>query len=135
MSATPNTTARTPLASTSTSTRQPFTTTTTTQSVKTVLPFTIPPAKPFSTLCNKGGFQHLSATAHTSTSTFGSFGGFFKTRVACQQLCKINYQEKCFGYMYETQKRGTCTIFTLLIDFNIYETSNFKASVFKKCSA
>uniref|UniRef100_A0AC35GMA6 Apple domain-containing protein n=1 Tax=Panagrolaimus sp. PS1159 TaxID=55785 RepID=A0AC35GMA6_9BILA len=93
------------------------------------------PKKPFSTICNKGGFQQLSATANTSISTLGHFGGYFVTLVACQQLCKKNYQEKCFGYMYEAKNRGTCTIFTVPINYNIYETRNSKAVIFRKCSA
>uniref|UniRef100_A0A914Z498 C6 domain-containing protein n=1 Tax=Panagrolaimus superbus TaxID=310955 RepID=A0A914Z498_9BILA len=63
----------------------------------------------------------------------GSFAGYFKTRVECQKLCKQNYQEKCYGYMYEPQKRGTCSIFQYSLNANFYNSPNSKVSLFKKC--
>uniref|UniRef100_A0AC34FYP4 Apple domain-containing protein n=1 Tax=Panagrolaimus sp. ES5 TaxID=591445 RepID=A0AC34FYP4_9BILA len=119
----------------------PFITTTTPknmfESTRTTVPWTMAPtAKPYSTVCNIGGFQQLSANADTSmTKSGGSFGGYFKTRVACQQLCKRNYQEKCLGYMFEPKNRGTCTIYQYLFNTNIYNSPNSKAVLFKNCNA
>uniref|UniRef100_A0AC34GRN2 Apple domain-containing protein n=1 Tax=Panagrolaimus sp. ES5 TaxID=591445 RepID=A0AC34GRN2_9BILA len=103
-------------------------------STRIPIPWTTPTIPPFSTVCNKGGFQQLSVAADPTTSKSGTFGGYFKTRAACQQFCKRNYQERCFGYMYEPKKRGTCTIFQYSINTNIYEIRNSEVSVFKKCT-
>uniref|UniRef100_A0A914P9B9 Uncharacterized protein n=1 Tax=Panagrolaimus davidi TaxID=227884 RepID=A0A914P9B9_9BILA len=63
----------------------------------------------------------------------GKFAGYFQSRIGCQRLCNQNYKEKCYGYMYEPQNRGTCTIFQKGFSGKISETLNSKSSVYRKC--
>jgi hypothetical protein len=122
----------------STSTMLPFTFTTTPKNIlstRTTIPYTLTSTVPVLTKCNKGGFQQLSAAADPSILNLGTFAGYFKTRVACQKFCNQNYQERCHGYIYEPQNRGTCTIFQYTFNSKIIEKQNSKISVFKKCNA
>uniref|UniRef100_A0A914QSF1 Uncharacterized protein n=1 Tax=Panagrolaimus davidi TaxID=227884 RepID=A0A914QSF1_9BILA len=95
-----------------------------------------PPHKPtVSTTCNPKGplFQQFTSNADTSSTKWGTFAGFFKYRSACQRLCNKNYKEKCFGYMYDPNNRGTCTIFQSSLYYKITEDKSSKISVYKKC--
>jgi hypothetical protein len=117
-----------------TKTSVPYTTTTTPRTTTTTLPETT--SKPtVSTTCNPKGslFQRCTATASISSKTCGNFAGYFQSRIGCQRLCNQNYKEKCYGYMYEPQNRGTCTIFQKGFSGKISENLNSKASVYRKC--
>jgi hypothetical protein len=107
---------------------------TTTSTPRTTTTTTEPPRESFALLeCNYKGplFQRFTVSGNPVSKQWGKFAGYFESRTGCQRLCNKNYKEKCYGYMYEPNNHGTCTIFEKALW--ITENPNSKHIIYKKC--